>query len=196
MPRGTWKELASCPPQDFLNCPWRHIYSLALEGAELKGLSCLVASRHASPPPPHLLLDVANIGLLLGRCKFVLVPHDTGERLECLCGCSCVSETVGATMSLSSVFCISSCGKAGNSSHIWMQWFTWWDTSGPWEHMWPCSTSLLLVSVPLLGVPSNVVAPCLVTFGCIGQGWSLLFCNQMQLLGGRRLLECFPVLLE
>lgn len=52
-------------------------------------------------PPPHSLWDVANTGLLLGSCKSVPVPHDTGGRLECLCESSCVSETVGARMSLS-----------------------------------------------------------------------------------------------
>lgn len=81
------------------------IYSLALEGAELKDLSCLVALRHvrwnSALPPPHPLLNVANIGHLLHCCKPVSVPHDTGGRLECLCGSSCVSETVEARMSLS-----------------------------------------------------------------------------------------------
>lgn len=106
MPRGTWKELASCPPQDFLNWPGNTcIYSVSLEGAELKDLSCLVAFRHVrwnlTLPPPHPLSDVANMGLLLCSCKPFSVPHDTGGRLECLCGSSCVNETVGARMSFS-----------------------------------------------------------------------------------------------
>lgn len=124
------------------------IYSLALEGAD-------------ALPLPHLLLDVAHTGILCS-CKPASVPYDTGGRLECLCGSFCVSDTVGARMSLSfraQSLVSQALVKLGNSSHIWMQWFIWWwggCSSGAWEPVWECSTSLLLVSVPLAGVPSNV----------------------------------------
>lgn len=85
------------------------IYSLALEGAELKDLSCLVALRHVrwnpALSPPHPLLDVANIGLLCS-CKPVSVPHDTGGRVKCLCWSSCGSETVGARRLFPSELCL------------------------------------------------------------------------------------------
>lgn len=87
------------------------IYSLALEGAD-------------ALPPPHPLLDVAHTGLLCS-CKPASVSHDTGGRLECLCGSFCVSETVGARMSLSfraQSLVSQALVKLGNSSHIWMQW--------------------------------------------------------------------------
>lgn len=87
-------------------------------------------------------------------------------RLRCLYGSSYVRETVGAKMShslSSSVSSVSSHSKAGNSSHIWMQWFIWQERR---LHIWclgapetECSTSLLLVSVPLMGVPLMRVPP-------------------------------------
>lgn len=99
------------------------IYSLAVEGAD-------------ALPPPHPLLDIAYTGLLLHSCKPASVPHDTGGRLECLCGSSCVSETVGARMNLSfrALSLVSQAlVKLGNSSYIWMQWLIWWEGR---VHIW------------------------------------------------------------
>lgn len=94
---------------------------------------------------------------------------------------------VGAKISFSlccSVSCVSSYSKAGNSSHIWMQMGEEGAHLDAVGCMWVCSTSLLSVSVPLMGFPFNVGATLFVIFTCKGELWSLLFWNQIQLLAG------------
>lgn len=184
-PEGSWP---APPLQDCLNCPWRQMhFSAGYKGTWI--FSCLKASQMNLSLPARSLLDAAVINLLWSQLhQSVPMPSDTGESITGHDTEDCVglpvSEMVGAKISFSlssSVSCVSSHSKAGSSSHSWIQIGkegAHLDAAGC---MRECSTSLLLVSVPLVGVPFNVGATLFVIFTCKGELWSLIFWNQIQL---------------
>lgn len=144
MSTGTWKELASASSPGLPKLPLETHAFLHWRWRELSWgtwtFSSLQVGQMNSSPPPHLPLDADNISLLWRSCLPVSVPCDTGENWSVCVGSSYVSETVGTKMSLSlssSVSCVSSRSKAGHSSHIWMQWFIWWERR---VHIWCLGT--------------------------------------------------------
>lgn len=124
--------------------------------------SCLKVGQINSSSPPHPLLDADNISLLWHSCQPASVPHDTAEDWGVCVGLpmsvrqqearwafplavlSPVSQAMVRLVTAHTSGCSGSSDGRGRC------------TSGAWEHVWECSTSLLLVSVPLMGVPLNV----------------------------------------